>query len=61
MGLIDADELGEPEFVFFASVAEQAIGKRLEVIMHGASDSPFVVPAELSVLISEIHTSLNYQ
>jgi len=48
--------------VFFASVAEQAIGKRLEVIMRGASDRPFDVPAKISALISKkftIHFTVN--
>ena len=44
----DADNSGEPEFVFFASVAEQAIGKRLEVILHGASDRPLAVTVALN-------------
>ncbi|XP_037425003.1 uncharacterized protein LOC119289945 [Triticum dicoccoides] len=52
----DADNSGEPEFVFFASVVEQAIGKRLEVIMRDASDRPFAVPTEISALISKKFT-----
>lgn len=49
--VIGADASGETEFVFFATVAEQVIGKRLEVLMRTAS--PFHAPAEISALISQ--------
>ncbi|KAE8804994.1 hypothetical protein D1007_19016 [Hordeum vulgare] len=37
--VIGADKTGEVEFVFFATVAEQIIGKRLEVVMRNARPS----------------------
>ncbi|KAE8777120.1 hypothetical protein D1007_50085 [Hordeum vulgare] len=49
--VIGADKTGEVEFVFFAIVAEQIIGKRLEVVMRNAR--PSIVPAEISALISQ--------
>ncbi|KAE8785197.1 replication protein A 70 kDa DNA-binding subunit-like [Hordeum vulgare] len=49
--VIGADKTGEVEFVFFATVAEQIIGKRLEVVMRNAR--PSIVPAEISALISQ--------
>ncbi|KAE8819387.1 tonoplast ABC transporter IDI7 [Hordeum vulgare] len=49
--VIGADKTGEVEFVFFATVAEQIIGKRLEVVMGNAR--PSIVPAEISALISQ--------
>ena len=52
MRVIGADGSGEAEFVFFATVAEQIIGKRLDVLMRSASNSPFAPPAEISALIS---------
>ncbi|KAI4975709.1 hypothetical protein ZWY2020_049316 [Hordeum vulgare] len=49
--VIGADKTGEVEFVFFATVAEQIIGKRLEFVMRNAG--PSIVPAEISALISQ--------
>ncbi|KAI4985565.1 hypothetical protein ZWY2020_018195 [Hordeum vulgare] len=49
--VIGADKTGEVEFVFFATVAEQIIGKRLEVVMRNAR--PSIVRAEISALISQ--------
>ncbi|KAI5000620.1 hypothetical protein ZWY2020_005209 [Hordeum vulgare] len=49
--VIGADKTSEVEFVFFATVAEQIIGKRLEVVMGNAR--PSIVPAEISALISQ--------
>ncbi|KAE8784536.1 tonoplast ABC transporter IDI7 [Hordeum vulgare] len=46
-----ADKTGEVEFVFFATVDEQIIGKRLEVVMRNAR--PSTVRAEISSLISQ--------
>jgi hypothetical protein len=51
--VIGADASGEPEFVFFATVAEQIIGKRLDVVMRNASNRPFATPAEISTIISQ--------
>jgi hypothetical protein len=36
--VIGADASGEAEFVFFATVAKQIIGKRLDVVMRNASN-----------------------
>ena len=44
MRVIGADGSGEAEFVFFARVAEQIIGKRLDVLMRSASNNPFAPP-----------------
>ena len=52
MRVIGADGSGEAEFVFFAIVVEQIIGKRLDVLMRSASNSPFAPPVEISTLIS---------
>ncbi|KAE8812410.1 hypothetical protein D1007_10530 [Hordeum vulgare] len=49
--VIGADKTREVEFVFFATVAEQIIGKWLEVVMHNAR--PSIVPVEISALISQ--------
>ena len=57
MRVIGADKTCEVEFVFFANVAEQIIGKRLEVVMRNAH--PLTIPAEISTLISQKFT-LNY-
>lgn len=54
--VIGADNTGEAEFIFFANVAEQVIGKKIDVLTRTASRRPNIVPAEITTLVSQKFT-----
>lgn len=56
IAFMGADKIGEAEFVFFATVAEQLIGKNVDALINTASRRPDVIPAEITTLTSQKYT-----